>query len=131
MSIVSNRDHFTTFLFLMVAVALKVSKMCSGSVSWPQPFPHCPEHDKKVMSNNLSKNILSIFQVRSPHACVGLSRTRVYVCACMYYVCVCICAHLCLCAHTHVCICLCTLVYGGQRLILGVFCGCSLLFLEP
>jgi len=107
MSIVSNRDHFTTFLFLMVAVALKVSKMCSGSVSWPQPFPHCPEHDKKVMSNNLSKNILSIFQVRSPHACVGLSRTRVYVCACMYYVCVCICVLTCVCVHIHMCAYVC------------------------
>lgn len=72
------KKWFTVFLFLMGAVTLKVSKMYSGSVSWPQLFPQCSEHAKKAMSNNLSKTFFPFSKSNSTCLCV-----HAHVCTCM------------------------------------------------
>lgn len=84
--------HFTMFLFLMVAVTLKASKMYSGSLSWPQLFPHCTKHTKKNTSNNLSKTFFPFFRskVHMPLCacvCISLPFVCTYVCGCA---CVCV-----------------------------------------
>lgn len=86
------------FLFLMGAVTLKVSKMYSGSVSWPQLFPIVLSMLKRPWATIFLKHSFH-FPSQIPHASV---------CMCM---CACACMYLSVCSLMFVCTFTCECAY--------------------